>query len=106
VSVQIDKGAADLDSNAVAWLENYKNALAKIKEWQEVADVARSHIEKTLGESEVGIYQNRPVVRWSFVETHRFDVKRAKEILPQPLLDTLQIVSTSRRFALVESDDE
>jgi hypothetical protein len=78
VSVQIDKGAADLDSNAVAWLENYKNALAKIKEWQEVADVARSHIEKTLGESEVGIYQNRPVVRWSFVETHRFDVKRAK----------------------------
>ncbi len=106
MSVQTDKGVAELDSNSVAWLENYKNALAKIKEWQEVADVARSHIEKTLGESEVGMYQNRPVVRWSFVETHRFDVKRAKELLPQPLLDTLQIVSTSRRFALVESDDE
>ena len=106
MSVQTDKGVAEFDSNAVAWLENYKNALAKIKEWQEVADVARSHIEKTLGESEVGMYQNRPVVRWSFVETHRFDVKRAKELLPQPLLDTLQIVSTSRRFALVESDDE
>ncbi len=106
MSVQTDKGVAELDSNAVAWLENYKNALAKIKEWQEVADVARSHIEKTLGECEVGMYENCPVVRWSFVETHRFDVKRAKELLPQPLLDTLQIVSTSRRFALVESDDE
>jgi len=106
VNVEVDKGVANLDSNAIAWLENYKNALAKIKEWQEVADVARSHIEKTLGESEVGMYQNRPVVRWSFVETHRFDIKRAKELLPQPLLDTLQIVSTSRRFALVESDDE
>lgn len=106
MSVQTDKGVADLDSNAIAWLENYKNALAKIKEWQEVADVARSHIEKSLGESEVGMYENRPVVRWSFVETHRFDIKRAKELLPEPLLDSLQIVSTSRRFTLVGSENE
>ena len=82
MSVEIETGIVDFDSNTAAWLENYKNALAKIKEWQEVADVARAHIEQSLGDAEVGMYQNRPVVRWSFIETRRFDVKRAKEILP------------------------
>jgi predicted phage-related endonuclease len=106
VSVEIEKGVVDFDHNTAAWLENYKNALAKIKEWQEVADVARAHIEQSLGDAEVGMYQNRPVVRWSFIETRRFDVKRAKEILPEQVLDTLEVISNSRRFAIVEQDDE
>lgn len=88
------------------WLENYKNALAKIKEWQEVADVARAHIEQSLGDAEVGMYQNRPVVRWSFIETRRFDIKRAKEILPEQVLDTLEVITNSRRFAIVDQDNE
>jgi len=106
VSVEIEKGVVDFDSNTAAWLENYKNALAKIKEWQEVADVARAHIEQSLGDAEVGMYQNRPVVRWSFIETRRFDVKRAKEILPEQVLDTLEVISNSRRFSIVEQDNE
>jgi predicted phage-related endonuclease len=106
VSVEIEKGVIDFDDNAAAWLENYKNALAKIKEWQEVADVARSHIENSLGDAEVGMYLNRPVVRWSFIETRRFDVKRAKEILPSQVLDTLEVITNSRRFSIVEQDDE
>ena len=106
MSVEIETGVVDFDNNTAAWLENYKNALAKIKEWQEVADVARSHIENSLGDCEVGIYQNRPVVRWSFVETKRFDIKRAKEILPQQVLDTLEVISNSRRFSIVEQDNE
>jgi len=106
VSVEIETGVVDFDDNTAAWLENYKNALAKIKEWQEVADVARSHIENSLGDCEVGIYQNRPVVRWSFIETKRFDIKRAKEILPQQVLDTLEVITNSRRFSIVESDNE
>jgi predicted phage-related endonuclease len=106
VSVEIEKGVVDFDNNTAAWLENYKNALAKIKEWQEVADVARAHIEQSLGDAEVGMYQNRPVVRWSFIETRRFDVKRAKEILPEQVLDTLEVISNSRRFSIVEQDNE
>ena len=106
MSVEIEKGVIDFDDNAAAWLENYKNALAKIKEWQEVADVARSHIENSLGDAEVGMYLNRPVVRWSFIETRRFDVKRAKEILPSQVLDTLEVITNSRRFSIVEQDDE
>ena len=106
MSVEIETGIVDFDSNTAAWLENYKNALAKIKEWQEVADVARAHIEQSLGDAEVGMYQNRPVVRWSFIETRRFDVKRAKEILPLQVLDTLEVISNSRRFSIVEQDNE
>ena len=99
MSVEIETGVVDFDNNTASWLENYKNALAKIKEWQEVADVARAHIEQSLGDAEVGMYQNRPVVRWSFIETRRFDVKRAKEILPTQVLDTLEVITNSRRFA-------
>lgn len=106
MSVEIEKGVVDFDDNTAAWLENYKNALAKIKEWQEVADVARAHIEQSLGDAEVGMYQNRPVVRWSFIETRRFDIKRAKEILPEQVLDTLEVISNSRRFAIVDQDNE
>ena len=106
MSVEIETGVVDFDNNTASWLENYKNALAKIKEWQEVADVARAHIEQSLGDAEVGMYQNRPVVRWSFIETRRFDVKRAKEILPEQVLDTLEVITNSRRFSIVEQDNE
>ena len=106
MSVEIETGVVDFDNNTASWLENYKNALAKIKEWQEVADVARAHIEQSLGDAEVGMYQNRPVVRWSFIETRRFDVKRAKEILPPQVLDTLEVITNSRRFSIVEQDNE
>ena len=106
MSVEIETGVVDFDNNTASWLENYKNALAKIKEWQEVADVARAHIEQSLGDAEVGMYQNRPVVRWSFIETRRFDIKRAKEILPPQVLDTLEVITNSRRFAIVEQENE
>jgi len=106
VSVEIETGVVDFDDNTASWLENYKNALIKIKEWQEVADVARAHIEQSLGDAEVGMYQNQPVVRWSFIETRRFDVKRAKEILPEQVLDTLEVITNSRRFSIVEQSNE
>ena len=48
MSTEIETGVVDFDNNTVAWLENYKGALVKIKEWQEVADVARAHIEQSL----------------------------------------------------------
>ena len=106
MSVEIETGVVDFDDNTASWLENYKNALTKIKEWQEVADVARAHIEVALGDAETGMYQNQPVVRWSFIETRRFDVKRAKEILPEQVLDTLEVISKSRRFSIMEQENE
>lgn len=105
MSVEIETGVVDFDTNTAAWLEQYKSSLAKIKELQEVADVARSHIEMALGDSQVGVFLNRPVVRYSFVESRRFDTKRAREILPAQVIEALEVVSTSRRFSLVTEDN-
>lgn len=104
MSVQSEKGVVDFDANTAAWLEQYKASVAKIKELQEVADVARSHIEQALGENETGMFLNRPVVRWSNVESRRFDTKRAREILPVQVIEALEVVSISRRFSIVSED--
>lgn len=104
MSVASGTGVVDFDANTAAWLEQYKSALAKIKENQEVADVARSHIEQALGDNEVGMFLNRPVVRYTFVESKRFDTKRAREILPAQVIDALEIISTSRRFSIVSEE--
>lgn len=106
MSVEIEKGVVDFDESIAMWLEQYRSALAKIKEWEEVADVARSHIEAALGDSEVGLYKGQQVVRYTTVSSTRFDVKRAKEILPPQVLDVLQVQSSSRRFTLVNQDQQ
>jgi predicted phage-related endonuclease len=105
VTVEIEKGIVDFDADANAWFEQYKAALVKIKEWQEVADIARSHLEAALGDAQVGMFANRPVIRWSIVESKRFDTKRAREILPAQVIDLLEVVSTTRRFTVVRDDE-
>lgn len=105
MSVEIEKGVIDFDVNTAAWLEQYKSALFKIKELQEVAEIARAHIEQALGDGEVGMFLNRPVVRWTRVESKRFDTKRAREILPEQVISALEVVSVARRFTLVSEDD-
>jgi predicted phage-related endonuclease len=50
------------------------------------------------------MYQNRPVIRWTTVESKRFDTKRAREILPPQVIEALETVSTSRRFTIVEQE--
>lgn len=106
MSTEIEKGVIDFDESIAMWLEQYRSALAKIKEWEEVADVARSHIESALGDAEVGLYKGQQVVRFTTVTSTRFDVKRAKELLPPQVLDVLQIQTNSRRFTLVNQDQQ
>ena len=106
MSTEIEKGVVDFDENIAMWLEQYRHALAKIKEWEEVGDVARSHIESALGDNEVGLYKGQQVVRFSSVTSSRFDVKRAKEMLPPQVLDLLNVQSTHRRFTLVNQEEQ
>ena len=53
----------------------------------------------------VATIDGNPVAKYSVVETHRLDVKRAREILPQQVLDLLEVITPSRRFVLVEGDE-
>lgn len=102
MSMQVEKGVVVLDDNTAQWLKQYREALANIKKWQEVADIARSHLENALGDCEEAVHNGQTVVRWTQIESKRFDVKRAKEVLPPQVIEMLEIVQHSRRFSLVE----
>jgi predicted phage-related endonuclease len=104
VSMEIEQGVIAFDQDIANWVAQYKSALEKVKEWQEIADIARSHIENALGDAEVGLWQGREVVRFSTVETTRFDTKKAKEVLPPELVALLVTTSTHRRFTLVAEE--
>lgn len=106
MTIEIEKGVVVLDDDVAAWLRQYKDALAKIKEWEEVADIARAHLENALGDNELAMYQGQPVVRWTTVTTRRFDVKKAREILPDEFIGLLETEVHSRRFSIVDLDKE
>lgn len=106
MSTEGSPGVVDFDEGIAQWLQQYKHAKEEIARWEEIADIARSHIENAMGDAETALYENKPVVRWTRVESRRFDTKKAREILPQQVIDVLEIVSTSRRFTLVDPDPQ
>ena len=106
MTIQIDNKSVILDENTAQWLKQYRDALSKVKEWQETADIARSHLEVALGENEVAIYQGQEVVRWSTVTSKRFDVKKAREMLPGNVISLFELEQVTRRFTLVDQDKE
>jgi predicted phage-related endonuclease len=79
--------------------------MREIKELQEIADIARSHIERAMGECQVGLHHNRPVVRWTTISTERLNTKLVKESLTPELLEQFTTVSISRRFSLCDEDE-
>jgi len=106
MTIQVDNKSVVLDDNTAQWLKQYRDALVKVKEWQEIADIARSHLENALGENEVAIYQGLEVVRWTTVTSKRFDVKKARETLPDNVIGLFETEQISRRFTLVDQDKE
>jgi predicted phage-related endonuclease len=104
MTMEIEHGVVDFDDGVGQWLRQYKAAQAEAKKWGEIADVARSHLEAAMGDAELAMYQNRPVIRWTKVESKRFDTKRAREILPEQVIEALETVSISRRFTIVEQE--
>jgi len=104
MTIEIESGVVDFDDGVGQWLRQYREAQAEVKKWQEIADIARSHLEAAMGDAELAMYQNRPVIRWTRVESKRFDTKRAREILPEQVIEALETVSISRRFTIVEQE--
>ena len=92
----------DLDPAASAFLTAYVEAKAKIKEWEEKADIARQQVEAAMGDAEVGLINGRETVRWTTVESNRIDTKKIRELLPPHLIEKLETTTISRRFTIVE----
>jgi hypothetical protein len=105
MTVQIEPGSVIFDDGTAQWLKQYRDALAKVKEWQEVADIARSHLEAAIGENEHSIYQCQEFFRWTQVTSKRFDVKKARETLPVNVIALFETEQVSRRFTLIDQDN-
>jgi len=102
MSTQINLQMVDLDPAASAFLTAYVEAKAKIKEWEEKADIARQQVEAAMGDAEVGLINGREAVRWTTVESNRIDTKKIRELLPADLVEKLETPTISRRFTIVE----
>lgn len=105
MSIELEPGVIELDDTAQAWLLAYKDYTAKIAELEEKRAVAREHLEFALGEAETACVKGHPAIRFTKVESKRFDTKRARELLPEQVLEALEVVSYSRRFTLVKDDE-
>ena len=105
MSMQIETGVIDFDLDTFNWVDRYRHTMREIKELQEVADIARSHIEAAMGDCQIGFHHNRPVVRWTTVTTERLNTKMVKDSLTPELLEQFTTTSISRRFTLVDEDE-
>ena len=105
MSMQIETGVIDFDLDTFNWVDRYRYTMREIKELQEVADIARSHIEAAMGDCQIGFHHNRPVVKWTTVTTERLNTKMVKEALTPELLEQFTTTSISRRFSLVDEDE-
>jgi len=104
MSTQINQQMIELHEAGNAWLLAYKEAKLKIKEWTEKADIAQEQIKNMLGDAEIGLINGRESVRWITVESRRLDVKKAREILPPQVIDIIEVLSSSRRFTVIEEE--
>ena len=105
MSMQIETGVLEFDLDTFNWVDRYRHTMREIKELQEVADIARSHIEAAMGDCQIGFHHNRPVVKWTTVTTERLNTKMVKEALTPELLEQFTTTSISRRFSLVDEDE-
>jgi predicted phage-related endonuclease len=88
----------ELPSQIINWLNEYKKIQSQMKDLTEKLDIARAHIELALGESELGLIDGQPAIKWGYIESNRFDQKKAKEILTPEQVEACTVVQRARRF--------
>lgn len=97
--------AKELPASVAGWLEEYKKLKAQIKELEERADIARTHVEYFLADSPLGTVNGMPVVKWGYVQTNRFDQGEAKKILTPEQIEACTKQMVVRQFRPVSQDD-
>ncbi|MFN8147955.1 MAG: hypothetical protein U0R76_10865 [Candidatus Nanopelagicales bacterium] len=86
------------------WVQLYADMNTAIAALEEKKKAAREHIEAALGDAETGTVAGIPVIRWTHVTSSRLDQRKAKQLLGDRV-DEAMVETTSRRFALVETED-
>lgn len=99
-----EKPKVDLPLDTAAWITLYRKTQADIKALEEKLEQAKSKIQESMGENEIGLVDGRVAVRWTKVTTTRLDINKAKEVLDPTIYAFLSRESTSRRFTLADPD--
>ena len=87
--------AVELPPHLAGWLTEYNNLKSQIKDLTEKADMARAHIESALGDSTLATVNGLPVLKWDYVDSRRFNQKKAQQL---PSLDcSFTLISSSQR---------
>jgi len=106
MSLQINQEEIDFDPGVIGLLSRLRRLKAEIGEMQEQADILTEQVKSAMGDALIGTVNGAPAVRWTTVESTRFDVKKAREVLPQQVIDLLEVKSQSRRFQLLDGGEQ
>ena len=106
MSLQINPEEIDFDPGVVGLISRLRRLKAEIGELQEQADILTEQVKSAMGDALIGTVNGEPAVRWTTVESTRFDVKKAREVLPRQVIDLLDIKSQSRRFTLLDGGEQ
>lgn len=98
------KPSVDLPADATNWLALIRDCDRQIKDLEEAKALARGHLERMLGDAELGLVDGRPAVHWTVVVSNRFDSSAFKRSRPD-LYSEFVAPQTSRRFTLAADGD-
>ena len=105
MSLQINQEEVDFDPAIAGLIARLRRLKAEIGELQEQADILTEQIKSAMGDAVTGTVNGAPAVRWSVVESTRFDVKKAREILPAQVIELLETKAQTRRFQLLDGGE-
>ena len=106
MSLQINPEEIDFDPGVAGLISRLRRLKAEIGELQDQADILTEQIKSAMGDALIGTVNGAPAVKWTVVESSRFDVRKAREVLPQQVIDLLEVKTQSRRFTLLDGGEQ
>jgi predicted phage-related endonuclease len=106
MSLQINPEEIDFDPGVIGLISRLRRLKAEIGELQEQADILTEQIKSAMGDALIGTVNGAPAVKWTIVESSRFDVRKAREVLPRQVIDLLEVKTQSRRFTLLDGGEQ
>ena len=106
MSLQINPEEIDFDPGVIGLISRLRRLKAEIGELQEQADILTEQIKSAMGDALIGTVNGAPAVKWTVVESSRFDVRKAREVLPRQVIDLLEVKTQSRRFTLLDGGEQ
>lgn len=94
--------AVPLDEEAAVLVASFVGMDAKAKEFAKQAEGLKTQIQQVLGDAEIGLWNNQPLVTWKESKSERFDSAAFKKSSPQEYAKFTK-TSVSRRFLVKDA---